>query len=377
MNFRRARAVARNEFIHILRDPRSLAMALALPMLMLLLFGYALTLDLDRIPAVVYDLDQTPESRELIFRFDASRYFEILGSAASYDDIEQKIDRSECLMGIIIPRDYSRNVLSGNTPQIQLLFDGSDSNTASIARGYASGIIQSFATQLRDRAQNRAGDLLSRTPVQAQLRIWYNSQLKSKNYIVPGLIALILMIIGALLTSLTLAREWEMGTMEQLLSTPLRPAEMALGKMSTYFALGIIDMLLTVGVGVGIFQVPQRGNYIFLVLTGCLFLIGALFWGILISALTRSQTIAYQLAMLTSFLPAFLLSGFVFAIENMPVPVQVVTLFFPTRYFISLLKGIFLRGVGIEVLYPEVAWLAIYALVVFVLATRSLRQKVA
>jgi len=377
MNLRRTRAIARKEFLHILRDPRSLVMALALPILMILLFGYALTLDVDRIPTVVYDLDRSPESRELISRFQASRYFQILGAAGDYETIERKIDSDECVLGIVVPQDYAGDVLLGRTPQVQLLFDGSDSNTASIALGYANGIVQSFAADLTAQARNRMGGGVPIKPVDAQLRVWYNSQLKSKNYIVPGLIALILMIIGALLTSLTLAREWEMGTMEQLLSTPLRPAEVALGKMSAYFTLGVIDMLLTVVVGVFIFQVPQRGSYLFLVFTGCLFLIGALLWGILISALTRSQLLAYMLAMITSFLPAFLLSGFVFAIENMPIPVQVVTHLFPTRYFVTILKGIFLRGVGLEVLCLEVGFLTIYAALVFLVAVKRLPQKVA
>jgi ABC-2 type transport system permease protein len=214
-------------------------------------------------------------------------------------------------------------------------------------------------------------------PMSGRLRVWYNSDLKSKNYIIPGLIALILMIIGALMTSLTLAREWEMGTLEQLLSTPLRPSEIALGKMSAYFTLGIIDMALTIIIGVFIFQVPMRGSYLFLALTGSLFLVGALFWGILVSALSRSQLMAYQVAMLTSFLPAFLLSGFVFAIENMPLPIQVVTHFFPTRYFVTILKGIFLRGVGMEILYMEVLLLAAYAALVFLITTKKVSRKVA
>jgi ABC-2 type transport system permease protein len=352
-------------------------MALALPLLMILLFGYALTLDVDRIPAIVYDMDQSPGSRELISRFQASRYFQVLGAATDYAAIQQKIDRDECMLGIVVPQDYARDVLTGRMPQIQLLFDGSDSNTASIGLGYANSIVQMFAADLQAQAQNRMGSGAGGIPVEPRLRVWYNSQLKSKNYIVPGLIALILMIIGALLTSLTLAREWEMGTMEQLLSTPLRPSEVALGKMSAYFALGFIDMLVTIIVGVFIFQVPQRGSYVFLVLTGCLFLVGALFWGILISALTRSQLVAYMLAMVTSFLPAFLLSGFVFAIENMPLPVQFVSHLFPTRYSISILKGIFLRGVGFEVLSREVGFLALYAALVFLIAVKRLRQKVA
>ncbi len=377
MSFRRTKAVARKEFLHILRDPRSLALALALPLMMILLFGYALTLDVDRIPTMYFDSDRSPESRELISRFQGSRYFHILGAAADYQSIEQKINRDECMLGIVIPQDYSRNLNSGHMPQVQMLFDGSDSNTASIGLGYATGIVQAFAAEIRGRAQNRMGGNSYAVPVEPRLRIWYNSQLKSKNYIVPGLIGLILMIIGALLTSLTLAREWEMGTMEQVLSTPLRPAEVALGKMSAYFTLGLIDMIVTIIVGVWIFQVPQRGSYLFLVSSGCLFLVGALFWGIMLSALVRTQLFAYQLAMLTSFLPAFLLSGFVFAIENMPVPVQVVTYLFPTRYFVTTLKGIFLRGVGIEVLYIEVLFLAGYAAMVFLIAVKRLRQRVA
>lgn len=369
MNIRRTRAVARKEFLHILRDPRSLVLALALPFLMILLFGYALTLDVDRIPAMVLDRDLSPESRDLISRFQGSRYFEIIGTTDNYVAIEQKIDSGACMLGIVIPPRYARDVLEGGEPEIQILFDGSDSNTASIGLGYARAIVRSFAAELRGQA--------GRVPVEPRLRVWYNSQLKSKNYIVPGLIALILMIIGALLTSLTLAREWEMGTMEQLLSTPLRPSEIALGKMSAYFTLGLADMLLTIVVGVVIFDVPQRGSYLFLILTGCMFLVGALFWGILISAVAKTQLVAYLLAMVTSFLPAFLLSGFVFAIENMPVPIQVITRLFPTRYFVTILKGIFLRGVGIEVLYAEVLFLAAYALIVFVAATRRLRQKVA
>ncbi len=377
MNLRRTRAVAHKEFLHILRDPRSLIMALALPLLMLLLFGYALTLDVDRIPTLIYDSDRSPESRELISRLEGSHYFHILGFAQDYPTIEDAIDKGSCMLAVVIPQNYARDLLAGRAPQVQILLDGSDSNTASIASAYATNVIRAYALDLQaGSGRLSAGSRISINP-DPRLRVWFNSSLKSKNYIVPGLIALILMIIGALMTSLTLAREWEMGTMEQLLSTPLRPSEAAMGKMSAYFVLGIIDMVLTVVVGVGIFQVPQRGNYIFLAVTGCLFLIGALFWGILLSALTRTQVLAYQLAMVTSFLPAFLLSGFVFAIENMPLPIRIVTYFFPTRYFVSILKGIFLRGVGMEILYLEVAFLAVYAILVFALATRSLRQKVA
>jgi ABC-2 type transport system permease protein len=377
MNLRRTRAVARKEFLHILRDARSLIMALALPLLMIILFGYALTLDVDRIPTLVYDMDNSPESRELISRFEGSRYFQIKGYTDGYSDIERMIDHDACILGLVIPQDYARELHAGREPEVQLLLDGSDSNTASIALGYANGVLQSLGQAIRTEAQDRRGGMRMSPSMSDRLRVWYNSDLKSKNYIIPGLIGLILMIIGALMTSLTLAREWEMGTMEQILSTPLRASEIALGKMSAYFVLGITDMVLTILIGVLIFQVPQRGSYVFLVMSGSLFLIGALFWGILLSALSRSQMMAYQMAMLTSFLPAFLLSGFVFAIENMPLPIQVATYLFPTRYFVTILKGIFLRGVGLEILYVEVGLLAVYAALVFLLATKRVSRKVA
>ncbi len=377
MTLRRTRAMARKEFLHILRDPRSLLMALALPLLMILLFGYALTLDVDRIPTIIYDRDNTPESRELISRFQGSRYFQILGAASSYGAIERGIDKSTCMLGVVIPEEYARNLLSGRDVQVQLLLDGSDSNTASIAQGYASALVQSYTLDLRSAAQNRrAGGRLA-PPIDGRLRIWYNAELRSKNYVVPGLIALIMMIIASLLTSLTIAREWEMGTMEQLLSTPVRPAEIVLGKMLAFFALGLVDMIITIVVGVLIFEVPLRGSILFLAVTGCVFLIGALCWGILLSAMTRSQLLAYQLGMLSSFLPAFLLSGFVFAIENMPLPIQAVSLVFPTRYFVTILKGIFLRGVGMDVLWWEVTLLLVYGTLVFFIATRRMRQRVA
>lgn len=377
MSLRRTWAVTRKEFLHIVRDARSLVMALALPLLMLLLFGYALTLDIDRIPTMIYDADRTPESRELISRFAGSHYFEIRGVAGDYRTVEAAIDRNECLLGIVVFKDFARQVLSGEAAPVQLLLDGSDSNTASIALGYARALLQAYDLELRASAQNRRGGGTAASSVLPQLRIWYNSDLKSKNYIVPGLIAVILMIIAALLTSLTIAREWEMGTMEQLLSTPLRATEVVLGKMAAFFALGVIDMVVAIVAGVFIFRVPLRGDLWFLAFTSGIFLIGTLCWGILISAVVRSQLLAYQLGALTSFLPAFLLSGFIFDIRNMPAVIQAITYIFPARYFVTILKGVFLRGVGMRVLWYEAALLLAYAAIVFLVATRKLKQKVA
>jgi ABC-2 type transport system permease protein len=377
MNLRRTWAVARKEGLHILRDSRSLTMALVVPVAMLLLFGYALTLDVDRIATLVYDADRTPESRDLIAQFSGSRYFQIAGFAEGYRTVERGIDKGSVLMGLAIPRGYARELASGRQAPVQVILDGSDSNTASIALGYADALLRGHSMKIRTEAFERRGGGKIKVPVEARLRVLYNSELKSKNYVVPGLIAVILMIIAALLTSLTIAREWEMGTMEQLLSTPLRPTELVLGKMAAFFVLGFADLLIAVAIGVLLFRVPLRGSGLLLFGTSCVFLFGALCWGILLSAVTRTQVLAYQMGMLTSFLPAFLLSGFVYSIENMPVPIQIISHIFPARYFVSILKGIFLKGVGLDVLWMELAFLAAFACIVFLVSVRKLRQKLA
>jgi ABC-2 type transport system permease protein len=377
MSYRRLRAIFIKELHHITRDARSLGMALAVPVMMLLLYGYALSLDVDRIPTLVYDLDQTSASRELIRQFQGSRFFDIRGFVASYTAIERGIDRNQVLMGLVIPRDYSENVGEGRIAPVQVLLDGSDSNTASIVLGYAENVVRGYSVQLRSNVMNRRGGERTAPPVDARLRVWYNSSLESKNYVVPGLIAVILQIIAALLTSLTIAREWEMGTMEQLLSTPLRPVEIVLGKMMAYFAVGLTDAAVALLVGLFIFRVPFRGSMLLLAVSVCLFLFGALFWGIFVSAAAKTQIQAYQMGILSSFLPSFLLSGFVYAIETMPPVIQVITHIIPARYVVTIMKGIFLKGVGIQVLWGEIGFLALYAAIIFLLATRKMNQKLA
>lgn len=377
MNPRRLWAIFRKESLHILRDARSLIAALLAPVCMLLLFGYALTLDVDRIPTAIHDLDRTPESRALIERFGGSRYFTIVSQEGGYGAIEAGINDGSVLLGVVIPRDYSRLLARSEEARVQLLLDGSNSNTASLAAGYAEALVLTHAADLRDRALRARGMGELKMPLDPRIRVLYNHELKSKNFIIPGLIAVILMIISALLTSLTVAREWESGTMEQLLSTPVRPAELLLGKLLAYFVLGMIDMALVLVLGVGVFGVPLKGSVWLLTAFSALFLFGALCWGIFLSTVTRSQLLAFQASMISSFLPAFLLSGFLYAIENMPFAVQQVTRIVPARYFVAALQGIFLKGVGLEVLWREMLFLSVYAVLVFALAVRKMQQKIA
>jgi ABC-2 type transport system permease protein len=375
MSYRRTRAIFIKELHHITRDGRSLALALAMPVMMLLLYGYALSLDVDQIPTLIYDQDGTLVSRALTRQFRGSRYFDIRGFADDYAPIERGIDTGSILIGVVIPRGFGRDIAAGNESRVQLLVDGSDSNTSAIAMGYAETVVQAFSAQIRLQSGGRGR---AAPVVDARMRVWYNSSLRSRNYVVPGLIAVILMILAGQLTSLTIAREWEMGTMEQILSTPLRPAEMVIGKMLAYFVVGLADSIIALIVGVAVFSIPFRGSILLLSVSTCLFLFGVLFWGIFISSGARTQVQAYQLGMLTTFLPGFLMSGFVFAIDTMPKVLQVLSVLVPARYFVTILKALFLKGVGLGVIGDQVVFLILFACLVFWRAVSRLkRQKVA
>jgi ABC-2 type transport system permease protein len=343
----------------------------------MLLFGYALNLDVDRIPTLIYDADHSTDSRALIERFRGSRFFEIEGFTNNYGDIEKDIDKSAILMGIVIPRNYSQRLNAGDKANVQILLDGSDSNTASIALSYVEGLVQNYALQVRSNGQERSAGLPLVSPVDSRVRIWYNSTLESTNYIVPGLIAAMMMVIAALLTSLTIAREWEMGTMEQLLSTPVRAGEIVMGKMLAFFVVGVADTFIAVLVGIYVYGVPFRGTIWMLALTTSIFLTGAFFWGILVSAIARTQLFAFQLGLITTFLPSFLLSGFLYAIENMPIPIQLFTHLVPARYFVTIVRGIFLKGIGMQLLWGQVLFLVAFSLLVFWAAQRKMKQKLA
>jgi len=375
MNPRRLWAIARKESLHIRRDPRSLVLAVGIPMLMLLMFGYALTLDVDRAPFVVWDQSGTAASRELLARFTATRYFDFRGGVTRYAELERAIDTREAVLGLVIPSDFAAQLAAGRPAPVQAVIDGSDSNTAGIILGYAQGVVAGANADLTLAQVRRVTGTAPAPALDLRTRVWFNPDLESRNFIVPGIMAVIMGLIAALLTSLTIAREWERGTMEQLISTPVRPAELILGKLLPYVAVGLFNMVIAVLMTVFLFHVPLRGSVPLLFGVGAVFVVGTLAQGILISTLARQQLLASQLAMVATFLPAFLLSGFAFAIANMPLPVQAITYLVPARYFVALVKGIFLRGVGLDTLWPDALFLGVFAVVVAGAAIRRTRRR--
>jgi ABC-2 type transport system permease protein len=375
IRLRRLAAVARKEFIHVLRDPRALGIAIVLPMIMLMIFGYALTMDLDRVPLAVWDQSRTPQSRELVARFEGSRYFSLVARPESYREVEASLAGGRTMMAVVIPVEFGRRVGSGRNTTVQVLADGSDANTTTLALSYAESVVRGYSQELLvERVRRLTGRPLA-LPLDLRFRAWFNTDMESRIFIVPGLIAVIMMLITALLTSLTVAREWETGTMEQLVSTPLRGTELILGKLVPYFTIGMLDMLLSVLAGRFQFGVPIRGSLVLLFLVSAIYLVGALSLGILISAKAKTQLLASQFAFVATFLPAFLLSGFMFDIRNMPKALQVVTYLIPARYFVAFLRGLYLKGTGLAQLWPECLLMVLFGALMLLAAIRSFRKR--
>ncbi|MBP7864805.1 MAG: ABC transporter permease [Acidobacteria bacterium] len=377
MNLRRLVAVARKEALHVLRDPRSLGFAFLIPMLLLILFGFALTLDVDHVPIVVWDQSHTAASRELVARFAGSRYFTLTKQVDRYKEIEHDLDTGQALCALIIPRDYARNLVNRRSATVQFLLDGSDANTGSLALGYAESVVSSQSESVMVKEARRKAPQPPRPPLEPRPRVWYNPDLESRNLIIPGQIAVIMVVLASLLTSLTFAREWENGTMEQLVSTPVTGAELVMGKLLPYVIIGLADVGIAMLATRYVFEVTMRGNALLLLALAFVFLVGALAMGMLISILLKSQLLASQLSMMVTYLPAILLSGLVFAIKNMPAFVQYLTYLFPARYFMSVIKGIYLKGLGLEEMGGEVVLLLVFATAMVLLCILRFRKRIA
>jgi ABC-2 type transport system permease protein len=371
MNFARLLAISRKEIIQLKRDPRSLLLAFVLPMALLLFFGYAIAYDVKNITTAVLDQDKTTQSRALVQAFQQSGYFTIVRRLSSYGEIDRTLGWGRARVALVIPPGFTRHLGAGRTAPLQLLLDGSDANTATIAKNYADAIVTRYSMQ------TLSGDAPIRIPVTTESRVWYNETLESRNMVVPGLIAVIMSIISAMLTALTIAREWERGTMEQLAATPVHRIEVTLGKLLPYVAIGLTDVALAGLAGVVILGVPFHGNIALLFVMTLLFLLGALGLGIFISAAVKTQVLATQVSIIVTFLPALILSGFIFEIATMPVVLRAITHVVPARYFITVTRGIFLKGVGTETLWAEALAMIIFAAVGLFLATNVFKKEIA
>ncbi|MDP3788771.1 MAG: ABC transporter permease [Candidatus Omnitrophota bacterium] len=375
MNLRRINSIARKEFLQIIRDPRSLILAIFIPFILSLIFGYALNLDIEDVATVIWDQDGSHMSREFLFNFKNSAYFKIIAYTDNYRDIRKMIDRGDVMLALVIPKDFSHYFDTGKPAPVQLIVDGSDSNTATIAAGYVNSVVANYNANLLKRALS-GKVTINPVAVNLKARPWFNPNFESRLFIIPGLIAVIMMIIASLLTSLTIAREWERGTMEQLIATPVKAFELVAGKFVPYYVIGIVDLIMGILIGKFLFDVPLRGSLVLLFLLSSLFLTGALAQGITISAIAKNQLLASQVASLLTFMPAMLLSGFMFEIFNMPRAIQAVTYLIPARYFIVILRGIYLKDVGMRILWPETVALCIFTTLAVMLAVRKFKKKI-
>ncbi|MCX5833575.1 MAG: ABC transporter permease [Deltaproteobacteria bacterium] len=362
MRIANIQATARKEYYHLIRDFRSLYLAFILPLVLILLFGYALSLDVEDVGVMVVDHDKTSSSRDFIRQVDASPYFNVIAHLPDDDAAVKELDRGSTTIVLVIPPGWTADIRADRKAQLQVLLDGSDPNFASLSRGYITAFIERYNNRLFVDFLNRQGSVRAKPPVEGRIRVWFNEDLESRKFIVPGIIAVIIMIVGAMLTSLVIAREYENGTMETIKSLPIRAEEFLTGKAIPYFFIAMTDVFVAMLMGQFLFGVVLKSSFWLMVLATTLYLCVALGLGLLISVVTKSQLVANQIAILVTYLPSLLLSDFVFPVANMPKFIQLVTYIVPATYYIDILNGLYLRGLGLTVLWQSYAvLLAMYA----------------
>jgi len=371
MNLWRTAAIAHKESIQILRDVRSLLVIVSMPAMLMLLMGYGMSLDQKHVPVCFFDRDPSQESRDLLNRFRSSDYFGFVTAAPSYAAMASALDDGRCSLGLVIPNDFAERMRKGGDVAVEGIVDGTDDNTANVVFTYAESVIAGFSQSVQLNYFERAGLKSDTDALALEPRVWFNESLESRNFIAPGVVALVMAVIGAFLASLTIAREWERGTMEQLISTPVKPLEITLGKLLPYFAVGMADTVICILVVVFWFAVPMRGSWPTLILASMMFLLTVLMLGFWISAATRSQLVASQFSLLATLLPSFLLSGLGFPITQTPAVVRALSYLVPARYYVLLLKDIFLKGAGMAKEWQSLLALGLFATLISFMAIRS------
>ncbi|MGQ9578967.1 MAG: ABC transporter permease [Candidatus Aminicenantales bacterium] len=377
MKLKRLRPIIRKEFIQIRRDPISLTLLLILPAFILVMFGYALNFDVKHLSLAVVDLDRSQASRELIRQITSSEYFDLRYQLESISEVDPLFDREKIKLAVVIPPNFARDLAAAHSPAVQVLADGTNSTTALTGLGYLSNIFLQYSLQLNLEILQKNGLQQVAFPVDSRLRVWYNPELKSSRFLVPGLMAFVLMIIIVLATALSIVREKEKGSMEQLLLSPLRPAEMTIGKIIPYLLMSLLGAHLVLLAGRVLFGIDIKGSYLLLLVILVMFLFCGLSQGILISTVATSQQVAFLLAGLSTLLPTFVLSGFVFPIRNMPPVIQAITYIIPARYFLVGLRAIVLKGARLAAFYREIIFLSGYGLLLTVVSLVRLKKRLA
>jgi ABC-2 type transport system permease protein len=363
VNLKTVKAIARKEYFHLIRDFRSLYLAFVIPLLLILLFGYALSLDVENIPTVVVDHDKTQESRDFIRKLNASAYFQVIGYLSNISAAIETIDRNQAILAIIIPPRWTEDLKSDRKSPLQVIIDGSDPNFAGSTRAFITAYISQANQNQLFEFLNRQGLEKIKPPVEGRIRVWFNEDLESRDFIIPGIIAVIIMIVGALLTSLVIAREYENGTMETIRSLPVRSVEFLIGKALPYFFIGLVDVLVAILMGQLLFGVVIKSSFWLMIVASSIYLGVALCLGLLISTVTKSQLVANQMAILLTYLPSLLLSNFVFPKENMPAILKLFTYIVPATYFIDILNGLYLRNLNLFYLWPS--FLVLFLMLLF------------
>lgn len=372
-SFQRIAAIADKEWIHIRRDLRSLLLSLLVPTVLVLLFGYALSVDVHSIQMGILDQDNSSVSRQYIEAFSHNEYLIPAIRTRSVNQIDSLLEKRDVSVVLVIPPGFGKKYKVGKQVQVQLLLDGSDSTSAIITLGYMKAITLSFQQHMTVKGLKKVGIQTIGMPVEVSPRVWYNSELKSKNFIIPGLIALILSIISALITSLTISREWERGTMESLITTPLRSHEIILGKLFPYLIIGMFNVIAAISIGYFVFDVPFRGSILLLCIVSFIFLTGTSGLGVLISATTRVQVLSIQFAMVITYMPTLILSDFIFPVKNMPVFIQGISHVIPAKYLIYILKAIALKGLGFSYIITQLLFLSLFSTLIIILAIRKFK----
>ena len=375
---RRILHMLRKEFLQFRRDRKMVGMSFIAPVFQLIVLGYAANLDVSDIPLAVCDLDRSSSSRELIGRFTSSGYFHVVAQPDRLGDVDGFLDDGTASMALVIPLRFGDDLVAGNPAPLQLLVDGSETNSATVGLSYAQMIVARMSQEILVgvlSAQSGVGAIGGR--VIPELRVWYNPELRSRNFLVPGVLALLLMVMTLILTSLAIVKEKELGTLEQIVVTPIRPFELVVGKLSLFVIIGFVDVLLVVMVSAFLFGLPVKGSLALLILLCLVFLMTTLGLGLFISTVSRTQQQAMMSSIFFVMLPMIFLSGFVFPIENMPQIIQGFTYLLPLRYFFVIIRGIFLKGVGASVLWPQATLMLLYAVIGLTLATQAFKKELA